>query len=168
MTHKGHMGRMEGVTLLREYLRLLDKEMDGFPDDSEMSLLVRNICNSLSHRLRATMNCWEIWKRLLPESLRWDGYDRKRLYEIVALDFMDRNNAFLMGRISECSHLDVCERDDKLVIEVYDRYGPTATILFVHDDTGRQMVTYEDPKFDVKVARRLWSYDLMGHEPSFR
>ena len=142
--------------------------MDRLPDRSEMGRLVHNVCDSLRHRLEAAMDGWEVWKRLLPEDLTWDGYDMARLYEIVALDHIDRNNAFLVRRIVECSHLEICECDGKLLIEAYDKYGPTTTIVFGHDDTGRQMVTYEDPEFDVKVTRGLWAYDLMAYEPSFR
>lgn len=153
---------------MRRYLTLLDQEMCRLPERSEMDWMVRSACDTLRHRLTAAMDGWEVWKRLLPETLRWDGYDKARLYEIAVLNHMDRNNAFLMDRLLECDHLRAQENFDELTVEVYNELGPTATILFGHDEDCRQQVTYEDPEFDVKITHKLWSYDLMGHEPSFK
>ena len=160
------MGRMEGV-MMRRYLKSLAEEMSRLPDRSVMGLLVHNKCDALTHRLDAIMAGWEMWKAHMPHDLTWDGHDMERLYEIVALDYMDHRNAFLIDRILECDRLETYQGDGSVTVEVYNHMGLTSAVTFTHRD-GMQVVTYEDSEFDVDVTRRLWSYDLAAREPSFK
>ena len=152
---------------MRSYLKSLDEEMDRLPNRGVIGLLVHNKCDALIHRLDAIMSGWEGWKANMPHNVPWDGYDMERLYEIVALDYMDHRNAFLLDKILECDHLKTYERDRSVTVEVYNHLGLTSAVTFTHRD-GMQVVIYEDPEFDMGVTRRLWAYDLAACEPSFR
>ena len=166
MAHREHMGRMEGV-VMRRYLESLDEELDRLPDRSVIGLLLYGKCGSLRNRLDDIIAGWEVWKAHVPHDVTWDGYDVVRLYETVALDYLDHRNAFVIDRILECDHLETFERDGSVTVEVYNKLGPTATVTFTHED-DMQVVIYEDPEFDVDVTRRLWAYDLTACEPSFK
>lgn len=152
---------------MRQYLESLDEEMDRLPDRSVIGVLVYGKCDALTHRLDAIMAGWEVWKAHVPHDVTWDGYDRTRLYEIVALDYIDHRNAFLIDRILECDRLETYEREGSVTVEVYGKFGLTTAVTFTYRD-GLQVAIYEDSEFDVDVTRRLWAYDLAACEPSFR
>lgn len=156
-----------GGVMMRKYLESLEEEMEQFSDRSVMGLLVHNKCCSLRDRLDTIMAGWEVWKAHMPHDVTWDGYDMERLYEIVALNHLDHRNAFFIDRILECDRLETWERGGSLMVEVYNKMGPTAAVTFTHRD-GMQVIVYEDLEFDVNVTRRLWAYDLMACEPSFK
>lgn len=160
------MDCMKGV-MMRGYLKSLDEELDQLLDRSVMGLLVHNKCDALRNGLGVILDGWEIWKAHVPRDVTWDGYDMKRLYEIVALDYMDHRNAFLIDRILECDRLETFERDESVTVEVYNHMGLTSAVTFTHRD-NMQVAIYEDSEFDVDVTRRLWAYDLTAYEPSFR
>lgn len=160
---------MEGMILLREYLRLLDKEMDGFPDDSEMSLLVRNICNSLGHRLRATMYCWEVWKKQVPEGLCVYGLERERMYEAIVEWFLDGSDLLsLMSSLAlPDTHIVTVETENGVMIQFCAHGTCYQKMTFKEDDEGGLVISYKDLVTGRTTEWVLDTDELLRYAPSF-